>query len=121
SARQAVPVDVMGVAIHARPAAMADVRRPEEVLRVLGYEHLLRPHGRRQPRAQPVVVVMVRGGCELLPADEPRMLAMALFLDHARQPGAKLAQAFDCRGIARSLDHERRLSSLDRYGRANAR
>src|SRR5438270_72650 len=78
------PVDVIGVEVNAQPAAIADVRGAEEVLRVLAYKQLLRAHGRCKPHTQPVVVVMIGGGGELLATDEPGGLAMTLFLSHSR-------------------------------------
>ncbi len=74
---------------------MTDVRRPEESFWIRFNEHLLRALGRRAPGAEPVVVVVVRGGDELLAGDKPRRFTVAELLGHLGQAQAELSQLLD--------------------------
>ena len=70
------PVDPRHVEVHTQPASPADVRRPEEPLRVAAHQRLLRA---RWGGSHAVVVVAPGVGHEH-PAHEPRRLAVAPLL-----------------------------------------
>src|SRR5260370_379531 len=93
----------LDVEINPEPSAVADLGRPEEPCWICLHEHLLCALGRRTPRTEPVVVVVVRGGDELLAGDEPRRFTMAELLGHLGEAQAKPTQLLDFRRVAGSV------------------
>src|SRR5439155_20055699 len=77
---------------HPGPTAWSDVRRHEEAVGSGSDEYLLGAGRRRAPEGHPIIVVTVREGGELPPADVPGRLAVAEALTDVRVGQAQLAQ-----------------------------
>ena len=70
------PID-LDVEVHAEPAPVADIRRPEEPLGSGRNQGLLGTGRRSKPCCSPVVVMSIGRGHELPLPDEPARLAVA--------------------------------------------
>ncbi len=96
------------VKAYADPAAVTDVRRHEEVLRLAADEFLLRPGGRGQPKVREMVLVVPVGpdaGERLPPPHEERRCAVTGALLNLRQAGAGCAYSVDgCSHAAHESD-----------------
>ena len=86
-----VPVD-LDVQVHAEPAPVTDVRRPEEAVRRRPDQCLLGARRRGEPGGTPVVVMAIGGRDELALPDEPARLAVAQPLGSFRQAEADRAE-----------------------------
>ena len=88
----AISAQSTGTSSYSEPTALTDVRRHEEAVGSGSDEYLLGAGRRRAPEGHPIIVVTVREGGELPPADVPGRLAVAEALTDVRVGQAQLAQ-----------------------------
>jgi hypothetical protein len=96
------PID-LGIEVNTKPATMSHVGWPKEASRIRLDQHLLGPFRSGAPRAQAVVVVMVRCGGKFLSGHEPCRFSVAEAFGDLWQAHTELSKSLDLGRVAWSL------------------